>query len=356
MGKTPRLKLNAVNLGPPISLELISRKLKCLLPTTTPHHALLHLHQNLEWTTPPRETHPVRYLKEFLTAHFPHNHLQQTNPPHPPTTPPHLNRCPSRLPRGRVRGLQRNTFDQDTVPHQPLETRPERGICKFTTHYVNPCIGTTSPFADHYRTYGRRGIRVQRRRKVRRRGGLTSDGWEEEGSLSAGRGEEEGNREEEGSQGKSAGRREGGQRRSTMGYKRNYFWCPMVDCASGPVQKMGQHLVKVHKMDRATAALTARKKMRSPLEAVKLKLPNPSRRSSGMRALPLFFDSGSSTTNDPTTSKTPQPSTSKGPTSNTPSRTPSSSLWRHIPPRLLQPPADPRGWQQKRCNSHATCP
>ena len=43
-----------------------------------------------------------------------------------------------------------------------------------------------------------------------------------------------------------------------------------------------------------------------------------------MRALPLFFDSGSSTTNDPTTSKTPQPSTSKGPTSNTPSRTPSS--------------------------------
>jgi hypothetical protein len=73
---------------------------------------------------------------------------------------------------------------------------------------------------------------------------------EEEGSVAAGRGEEEEEEEEEGSQGQSAGRREGGRGRSTTGFKRNYFWCPVVDCASGPVQKMGQHLLKVHKMDR----------------------------------------------------------------------------------------------------------
>ena len=72
-------------------------------------------------------------------------------------------------------------------------------------------------------------------------------------------------------------------------------------------------------MDRATATLTARKNIRSPQEAVRLKLPNPARRSSGMKPLPLFLCSGSATTKDPTTSKTPQPSTSKGPTSNTPS-------------------------------------
>jgi hypothetical protein len=62
--------------------------------------------------------------------------------------------------------------------------------------------------------------------------------------------EEEEEEEEKGSQGQSAGRREGGRGRSTTGFKRNYFWCPVVDCASGPVQKMGQHLLKVHKMDR----------------------------------------------------------------------------------------------------------
>ena len=35
-------------------------------------------------------------------------------------------------------------------------------------------------------------------------------------------------------------------------HKRNYFWCPVVDCASGPVEKVTQHLSKVHKMDAAT--------------------------------------------------------------------------------------------------------
>ena len=71
-----------------LSLQLFSRKLTCFPPTTTPHHSLLHLHQNQEWTTPPRKPHPVRSsanTKQCLTAHFPHNHLQRTNPQHPPT-------------------------------------------------------------------------------------------------------------------------------------------------------------------------------------------------------------------------------------------------------------------------------
>ena len=40
-------------------------------------------------------------------------------------------------------------------------------------------------------------------------------------------------------------------------FKRNFFWCPVKDCASGPVQKITQHLQKVHKMDPATAASVA---------------------------------------------------------------------------------------------------
>lgn len=44
------------------------------------------------------------------------------------------------------------------------------------------------------------------------------------------------------------------------GYKRNYFWCPVKDCASGPVQKVTQHLHKVHGMDPVTASKVARKK------------------------------------------------------------------------------------------------
>ena len=97
---------------------------------------------------------------------------------------------------------------------------------------------------------------------------------------------------------------EGGRRRSTTGYKHNYFWCPVVDCASGPVQKMGQHLVKVHKMDRATATRTAKKKIRAPPEAIKLKLPNPARRSSGIKSISLFSTPAPSSSTPKPTSKT----------------------------------------------------
>ena len=45
----------------------------------------------------------------------------------------------------------------------------------------------------------------------------------------------------------------------TEDYKRNYFWCPVVDCASGPAQ-VTQHLQKEHKMDAATATKVIKKK------------------------------------------------------------------------------------------------
>ena len=43
-------------------------------------------------------------------------------------------------------------------------------------------------------------------------------------------------------------------------HKRNYFWCPLIDCTSGPVQKITQHLQKKHKLDPSTAAKVAKKK------------------------------------------------------------------------------------------------
>ena len=71
-------------------------------------------------------------------------------------------------------------------------------------------------------------------------------------------------------------------------YKRNFFWCPEQDCASGPVQKVTQHLQKVHKMDPATAARVASKKRQATPEAVRLKMPNPKTRSSGLQHIALF--------------------------------------------------------------------
>ena len=71
-------------------------------------------------------------------------------------------------------------------------------------------------------------------------------------------------------------------------YKRSYFWCPEMDCTSGPVQKMTQHLQKVHKMGPATASQVARRKRRAPVEAVRLKTPNPHTRSSGLQHMGLF--------------------------------------------------------------------
>lgn len=77
---------------------------------------------------------------------------------------------------------------------------------------------------------------------------------------------------------------------SCAGWKRNYFWCPVVDCTSSPVQKVTQHLQNVDKMDSPTAAKLARKKWRAPDEAVRLKIPNPSTRSSGLQSLELVLN------------------------------------------------------------------
>ena len=67
----------------------------------------------------------------------------------------------------------------------------------------------------------------------------------------------------------------------------NSFWCPVADCASGPVQKITQHLMKVHKMDHSRASKISAKKVRAPLEAMCLRLPNPATRSSQLLPLPL---------------------------------------------------------------------
>ena len=72
-------------------------------------------------------------------------------------------------------------------------------------------------------------------------------------------------------------------------YKRSYFWCPEMDCTSGPVQKMTQHLQKVHKMGPATASQVAKRKRRAPVEAVRLKTPNPHTRSSGLQNMGFFI-------------------------------------------------------------------
>ena len=111
----------------------------------------------------------------------------------------------------------------------------------------------------------------------------------------------------------------GGSKDDSSGshHKRNYFWCPVVDCASGPVQKVTQHLSKVHKMDAATAAKVARKKRRAPLEAVRLKIPNPQTRSSGLQHLGLFAEKSPSATSagqsppvkDTSTTTSPPPCT-----------------------------------------------
>ena len=77
--------------------------------------------------------------------------------------------------------------------------------------------------------------------------------------------------------------------------KRNYFWCPVTDCTSGPVQKITQHLQKKHRMAPAKSAALAKKKRRAPREAIRLNEPNPHTRSSGMKSLALTFSESAST-------------------------------------------------------------
>ena len=81
--------------------------------------------------------------------------------------------------------------------------------------------------------------------------------------------------------------------------KRNHFWCPVVDCASGPIQKLGQHLSKVHKLDAQAVAKLLKKKTRAHPEAIKLKLPNPNKRRSGIQFFPLFVAKNTTTTETP---------------------------------------------------------
>ena len=63
-----------------------------------------------------------------------------------------------------------------------------------------------------------------------------------------------------------------------------------MDCTSGPVQKMTQHLQKKHRMDAVTAAQHSKKKVRALLEAVSTKMPNPRTRSSGLQHLGYFVN------------------------------------------------------------------
>ena len=71
--------------------------------------------------------------------------------------------------------------------------------------------------------------------------------------------------------------------------RRNYFWCPIKDCASRPVKKIGQHLQKVHKLEEPQIGKLAKLKRRAPPESVKLKLPNPAKQSSGIKPIALFL-------------------------------------------------------------------
>ena len=93
-----------------------------------------------------------------------------------------------------------------------------------------------------------------------------------------------------------------GIRRKKTGHKRNYFWCPVQDCASGPVQKITQHLQKVHGMDAATSSNVVRKKRRAPDDAVRMRIPNPKTRSSGLRHIGLFSNPPAPTDPGPSTS------------------------------------------------------
>lgn len=81
----------------------------------------------------------------------------------------------------------------------------------------------------------------------------------------------------------------GGMTPSLPKHKRNYYWCPLLDCTSGPVQKITQHLQKKHRLSVTEAAQLAKKKRRAPVEAVRMKIPNPHTRSSGMKSLALTF-------------------------------------------------------------------
>ena len=53
------------------------------------------------------------------------------------------------------------------------------------------------------------------------------------------------------------------------------MWCPVRDCQSGPVQKITQHLKKVHKVAGVEMKRLEKEKRYAPLEAVKYQILNP---------------------------------------------------------------------------------
>ena len=71
--------------------------------------------------------------------------------------------------------------------------------------------------------------------------------------------------------------------------KRRYIWCPMRGCPSGPVQKITQHLRKVHKVSSPgeIKRLTKHKRY-APPEAIKFRIPNPHTQGSAVRPLPVI--------------------------------------------------------------------
>ena len=66
------------------------------------------------------------------------------------------------------------------------------------------------------------------------------------------------------------------------------MWCPIRDCQSGPVQKITQHLKKVHKVAGVEMKRLEKEKRFAPLEAVKYQTLNPHTQMSAVRPLPLI--------------------------------------------------------------------
>ena len=74
--------------------------------------------------------------------------------------------------------------------------------------------------------------------------------------------------------------------------KRRYVWCPVKGCQSGPVQKITQHLRKVHQVSAQEMKRLTKNKRYAPPEAVKFRIPNPHTQESAVRPLPLVQKMG----------------------------------------------------------------
>lgn len=81
-----------------------------------------------------------------------------------------------------------------------------------------------------------------------------------------------------GRKGKGRGKGRGSLKKPQGGGKgkRPWFWYLVKDCGRNPIQKVGQQLVKVHKLDPKTVALLLKKKVHASNWAVRQNMPNPS--------------------------------------------------------------------------------